>query len=192
MKTREMVFTTDFKTRAEEDGNKVVEGYFIRYNSETELWPGIFEEIKPEAVNKSLTENDVRCLFNHDSAFVLGRTGNNTLELRSDSNGLWGKVTINENDKAAMDVYARIQRGDVNACSFGFIPLKETVENRDDGSVKFVVEEVDLIEVSAVTFPAYKDTSIAARQKDLEVHEKRALEARKLQVRERLTNGKTS
>ena len=192
MKTREMVFTTDFKTRAEDDGAKFIEGYFIRYNSETELWPGMFEEIKPEAVNKSLTENDVRCLFNHDSAFVLGRTGNRTLELRSDSNGLWGRVQINENDKAAMDVYARIERGDINACSFGFIPLKESVENRDDGTVKFVVEEVDLIEVSAVTFPAYKDTSIAARQKDLEVHQKRALEARKLKLKERMQNGITS
>lgn len=189
MKTREMVFTTDFKTRAEEDGSKFVEGYFIRYNSETELWPGVFEEIKPEAVNASLTQNDVRCLFNHDSAFVLGRTGNNTLELKSDSNGLWGRVSINENDKAAMDVYARIQRGDINACSFGFIPLKERVENKDDGTTKFVVEEVDLIEVSAVTFPAYKDTSIAARKQDLEQCNKRALEVRKSKLKERLQNG---
>ena len=187
-----MVFTTDFKTRAEDDGAKFIEGYFIRYNSETELWPGMFEEIKPEAVNKSLTENDVRCLFNHDSAFVLGRTGNSTLQLKSDSNGLWGRVQINENDKAAMDVYARIERGDINACSFGFIPLRESVENRDDGTVKFIVEEVDLIEVSAVTFPAYKDTSIAARQKDLEVHQKRAIEARKLKLKERMQNGITS
>lgn len=192
MKTREMVFTTEFETRAEENGAKFIEGYFIRYNSETELWPGVFEEIKPEAVNASLTQNDVRCLFNHDSAFVLGRTGNSTLELRSDSNGLWGRVQINENDKAAMDVYARIERGDINACSFGFIPLKQTPINRNDGTVKFVIEEVDLIEVSPVTFPAYRDTTIAARKKDYEAFQKQELEARKLKLKERMQNGITS
>lgn len=186
MKTREMVFTTDFKTRAEDDGAKFIEGYFIRYNSETELWPGMFEEIKPEAVNKSLTENDVRCLFNHDSAFVLGRTGNRTLELKSDANGLWGRVQINENDKAAMDVYARIERGDINACSFGFVPLKERFENREDGSVKNIIEDINLIEVSAVTFPAYPTTYVEARKKDFKEQEKMEFRSRIKKLRGRL------
>lgn len=184
-----MFFTTDFQVRKNEEQEKFIEGYFIRYNEETELMPGMFEEIEAESVVNSLKSNDVRCLFNHDSAVVLGRTGNGTLELRSDRTGLWGKVKINENDKQANDIYARIERGDINACSFGFIPLKERIENRDDGSVKFVVQDIDLREVSAVTFPAYPQTSIQARKDDARQHKDRLLAKRKNELKEMLRNG---
>lgn len=189
IKTREMYFESDFQVRTNEEKEKYIEGYFIRYNAETELMKGMYEEITPQAVVNSLKANDIRALFNHDSAIVLGRTGNGTLELRSDDQGLWGKVKINENDKEANDIYARIERGDINACSFGFIPLKERVENRSDGSVKFIVEDIDLREISAVTFPAYPQTSVQARQQDYEQHEKRLFEQRKKQLKERLLNG---
>ena len=79
-----MYFRTDFQTRQEND-TKYIEGYFIRFNEETELWGGVFEEVAPEAVDDSLKNNDIRCLFNHDTSIVLGRTGNGTLELKKDS-----------------------------------------------------------------------------------------------------------
>lgn len=183
-----MYFKTDFKTRAENDA-KYIEGYFIRFNQETELMRGMFEEIKPSAVVNSLRANDIRCLFNHDSAVVLGRTGNSTLELRADETGLWGSVKVNPADKQANDIYARIERGDINACSFGFIPIDEQIEHRDDGSVKFNVLDMDLKEVSPVTFPAYPQTSIQARQQDAQQHKKRMLETKKTKLRERLNNG---
>lgn len=186
MEQRQMVFNADFKVRENDEQEKFIEGYFIRYNEETELFQGMYEEIKPEAIEKSLLNNDIRCLFNHDSAVVLGRTGNNTLELRSDAQGLWGKVKINQNDKQANDIYARIQRGDINACSFGFIPLDEEVEYRDDGSVKFIVRDADLKEVSPVTFPAYPTTSIQARKNEFKEIEKRKLDKRKIELKERI------
>lgn len=186
METREVYFETDFKVRETDDGEKFLEGYFVRYNAETELWPGVFEEIAPGALDGSLGRNDVRCLFNHDSAVVLGRTGNGTLELRSDQQGLWGRVKINPEDREAGDIYARIQRGDINACSFGFYPDKQEIDHRDDGSTKFRILEADLIEVSAVTFPAYPQTEIAARKKDIKQAKERALEARKSKLKERL------
>lgn len=182
-----MYFQSEFQVRMNEEKEKYIEGYFIRYNAETELMKGMFEEITPQAVVNSLKNNDVRCLFNHKSEMVLGRTGNKTLELRSDEEGLWGKVKINENDKEANDIYARIERGDINACSFGFIPLKERVENRSDGSVKFVVEDIDLREVSCVTFPAYPQTSIQARQQDAKQHEERMFNQRKQKLKEMLS-----
>ena len=187
IKTREMYFRTDFQTRQEND-TKYIEGYFIRFNEETELWPGVFEEVSPEAVVNSLKNNDIRCLFNHDTSIVLGRTGNGTLELKADEKGVYGRVKINQNDKQAMDILARIERGDINACSFGFNIIKEDTENREDGTVKFVLKEIDLKEVSPVTFPAYPTTSISARKKDYEQYKQKQLELRKNKLKERLRN----
>lgn len=185
IKTREMYFRTDFHTRQEND-ERFIEGYFIRFNEETELWDGVFEEVAPEAVDDSLKNNDIRCLFNHDTNIVLGRTGNGTLELRKDEKGLFGRVKINPNDKQAMDIYARIERGDINACSFGFNIISEEIQNRDDGTIKFILKKIDLHEVSPVTFPAYPTTSIEARKKDIEKHKQRQLEVRKNKLKERL------
>ena len=187
-----MYFETDFKVRNADDDGMYLEGYFIRYNAETELQRGIYEEISPSAIVDSLKTNDVRCLFNHDTSIVLGRTGNGTLELRSDDKGLWGKVKINPNDKQASDIYARIERGDINACSFGFVPLDEDIEHRDDGSAKFIVRKADLLEVSAVTFPAYPQTMVAARMKDAEQDKKRSLEIKKENLRRKLHGFKTT
>lgn len=187
IKTREMYFRTDFQTRQEND-TKYIEGYFIRFNEETELWDGVFEEVDPEAVDDSLKNNDIRCLFNHDTSIVLGRTGNGTLELKKDSKGIFGRVKINPNDKQALDIYARIERGDINACSFGFNIINEEIQNRDDGTVKFILKKIDLHEVSPVTFPAYPTTSIQARKQDLAEHKKRKLEAKKNKLKERLRN----
>jgi len=187
IETREMYFKTDFKTRSEEGKEKIISGYFIRFNEETELYKGVFEEISPGAIVNSLKANDVRCLFNHNSEIVLGRTGNSTLQLRADDIGLWGEVTINPNDKQANDIYARVERGDIDACSFGFIPLKEEIENRSDGSVKFIVKDIDLKEISAVTFPAYPQTSISARKEDCKQNEQRLLDIKKQKLKERLT-----
>lgn len=185
IKTREMYFRTDFQTRQENDA-KYIEGYFIRFNEETELWKGAYEEVSPEAITNSLKNNDIRCLFNHDTSIVLGRTGNKTLELKADSVGLFGRVKINPNDKQAMDILARIERGDINACSFGFNIISEEIQNRDDGTVKFILREIDLKEVSPVTFPAYPTTSISARKKDYEQYKQKQLELRKNKLRERM------
>ncbi len=186
--TREMYFKTDFKVRSSENEDKYIEGYFIRFNEETELWSGVYESVDPDAVINSLKNNDIRCLFNHDTSIVLGRTGNNTLELKKDDKGLFGKVKINPNDKQAMDILARIERGDINACSFGFNIVSEEIQNRDDGTVKFILKEIDLHEVSPVTFPAYPTTSIQARKKDIKQHKEMQLEIKKNKLKERLKN----
>lgn len=178
----------DLTTRAEE-GEKVIEGYFAVFNSETELFPGAHEEIAPDAFDNTLS-NDVRALINHDTAFVLGRTKSNTLTLKTDSRGLWGSIKINENDTDAVNLYERVKRGDVDQCSFGFNILKEDTDYRDDGTIKWTLREIDLHEVSVVTFPAYGDTSVQARMKQAEQLEQRRLEQRKSKLKERLKNVK--
>ena len=110
----------------------------------------------------------------------------NTLELKVDSRGLWGSIKINPNDSDAVNLYQRVKRGDVDQCSFGFNIGKESTNFRDDGTVKWTIEEIDLHEVSVVTFPAYSDTGVQARKKEVEQHEKRMLEQRKNKLKERL------
>jgi len=167
----------DLKTRAEENNEKYIDGYFAVFNRETELWPGAFEEIDSNAFENTLG-NDIRALINHDTGLVLGRNKANTLELKTDSHGLWGNIKINQNDSDAVNLYERVKRGDVDQCSFGFNILNEEVDYRDDGSVKWTIKEIDLHEVSVVTFPAYEDTGVQAREKEVEKHKKRQLEVR--------------
>ena len=90
-----------------------------------------------------------------------------------------------------MNLYERVKRGDVDQCSFGFNILAEETEFRDDGSIKWIIKEIDLHEVSVVTFPAYEETGVQARHKDLEQMKKRMQEEKKLKLRERLQHVKT-
>lgn len=176
---------SELKTRAEGDDELVIEGYFSVFGRETELWPGAFEEIAPGAFANTLS-NDIRALINHETRLVLGRNKAGTLELREDSYGLWGQIKINPNDTDAMNLYERVKRGDVDQCSFGFNIVREDTEWRDDGTVKWTIREVDLHEVSVVTFPAYEDTGVQARKQQVEEHRARLLEARRQKIIERV------
>ena len=153
-----------FETR-EEGGEQYIEGYFAVFGSNYELWPGATESIAPGAFANTLG-NDVRALIDHETRLVLGRNKAGTLELREDAHGLWGKIRINPNDTDALNLYNRVQRGDVGQCSFGFRIVRETTEIHEDGSVHWTIEEVELYEVSVVTFPAYEDTAVKARKRD--------------------------
>lgn len=177
---------TELKTRAEQDNSDMyIEGYFAVFNQQTELWPGAFEELAPEAFNETLG-NDVRALINHDTTLVLGRNKSGSLELKTDSHGLWGRVKINPNDSDAVNMYERVKRGDVDQCSFGFNILQEDTQFRDDGTVKWTIRKVDLHEVSVCTFPAYAATGVQARKAEVEQHKERQMQQRKQKLKARL------
>jgi len=178
----------DLKTRADDSGEKVIEGYFAVFNTETELWRGAYEEIAPGAFDNTMS-NDIRALINHDTSLVLGRNKSGSLDLKVDSRGLWGSVKINPEDTDAINLYSRVKRGDVDQCSFGFNILNEETDFREDGTVKWILKEIDLHEVSVVTFPAYAETGVQARKVEVKQHEERKLEQKKIQLRERLKNG---
>lgn len=166
---------TKFETR--EDGeNPTIEGYFAVFNSNYEIAPGMSESIAPGAFSRTLA-NDVRALINHDTTLVLGRTKANTLELREDSHGLWGKITINPNDGDAMNLYERVKRGDVDQCSFGFDLREQDTEILENGDVHWTIKDLDLFEVSCCTFPAYEQTNISARSKERDEIRQRELSA---------------
>lgn len=177
---------TKLETRSAESGNElIIEGYFAVFNRQTELWAGAFEEIAPGAFDKTLG-NDIRALVNHETMFVLGRNKSGSLELKVDSHGLWGRVKINPEDTDAMNVYARVKRSDVDQCSFGFNILREETDWRSDGTVKWTIHEIDLYEVSVVTFPQYIETGIQARKAEVTQHRERQLLQRKQNLKARL------
>lgn len=159
--------TTEYRAE-ESDGQLYIEGYFVVFNSIYEICPGVTESIAPGAFDGALG-GDIRALTNHNDTLVLGRTKAGTLTLRVDNYGLWGRIAINKNDGDAMNLYSRVERGDVNQCSFGFCIAEENVEFRDDGSAHWTIEKVNpLYEVTVATFPAYEETAVAARAADTE------------------------
>ncbi len=176
---------TEFRA-AEQDGQKYIEGYFVVFGGVYELWPGATESVDPHAFDDTLG-GDIRALINHDTTLVLGRTKAGTLELKVDSRGLWGRIRVNQADGDALNLYSRIERGDVDQCSFGFEILEEETEWRDDGSVHWTIKRVKLYEVSPVTFPAYEDTSVSARRRDYDEIRERRAEAWKAKMKERLS-----
>ncbi|MGV3304291.1 HK97 family phage prohead protease [Streptococcus suis] len=189
MQKRKAYMATQFQTREEqESGDLILSGYFIKFDEETELWPGYFEVIKREGVERAIKDADIRALFNHDHSLVLGRTGNDTVRLGVDDVGLFGDIIINKDDPQAVGAYARVQRGDVIGCSFGFFPIKINTEERDDGSYLDTILDLEIFEVSPCTFPAYPQTEIAARQKDFESQlraNREMLDKRKKEIKEK-------
>ena len=172
-----------FETREESDGQRVIQGYFAVFNQPSELWPGVSEVIKPGAFAGA---TDVRALINHDTTLVMGRTKAGTLEIKEDSYGLYGKLIINEQDTDAMNLYARINRGDVSQASFGGYITQEKSIFQEDGKVLFEVEVVDLWEVSPCTFPQYEQTDLSARRKEVDQFRQRKLELEKEILRRNL------
>ena len=178
-------YKADFQARAEENGDKVIEGYFAVFNSNYDMGWGMSESIAPGAFTNTLAD-DIRALVNHNTDLVLGRTTVRTLELRQDERGLWGRIVVNPEDTDAMNLYARVQRGDVSQCSFGFNIVSEETDFREDGSVHWTITEADLHEVSVCTFPAYEETAVSARAHDLEEIKKREAEKWRSEMKNRL------
>jgi len=177
MENKLQIRSNNFSFETREDGETpVIEGYFSVFNTTYDMGFQMSESVAPGAFTKSLS-NDVRALINHDTTLVLGRTSAHTLELREDSHGLWGKITINPKDSDAMNLYERVKRGDVDQCSFGFEIRSEDTDISENGDIHWTIRDVNLFEVSCCTFPAYKETNISAREHDRDVIKKREHDA---------------
>ena len=168
------------------DGKLYIEGYFAVFDSPYPLWDGAEEVVKPGAFEGVLTQ-DVRALVNHDTTLVMGRTTAGTLLLKQDDTGLWGQIEVNRDDTDAMNLYARVQRGDVSQCSFGFDIERETFVDLGDGRCRWEIEKVNpLYEVSVCTFPAYEATSVSARRQQLETIKQRETQVWRENMKKRL------
>lgn len=160
-----------FEVRAEEnEKGHIITGRPIVYNSRTDM--GYFDEIiDPGALNNTdLT--DVRFLVNHDTNKIpLARSrrnnGNSTMQLTVDNDGMGIWVTLDtENNAEARALYSAVQRGDISGMSFMFGVSGETWDDLDtEHPTRHITDISFVLEVSAVTFPAYEATDINARDK---------------------------
>ena len=139
-----------------------IRGYPIVFNKPSEYIGGFVEYVAPEAVGRTLREGrDVRALFSHDAAKVLGRTRSGTLRLDKDAHGL--QATIDPPDPTdPANLLELIRRGDVSGMSFQFTTLEDKWNFEGDVPVRTLLD-IEIREVSIVTFPAYPDTSVAVR-----------------------------
>ena len=161
-----------FEVRAEETENgNIITGRPIVYNSRTDL--GYFDEIIENGALNGADLTDVRFLVNHDTSKIpLARSrrnnGNSTMLLSVDEMGLAIRVTLDtENNMEAKSLYSAVQRGDITGMSFMFGISEEDWENLDsDHPTRHIKSISTVVEVSAVTFPAYEATEINARSKE--------------------------
>lgn len=176
-----------FEVRAnhnEKNGN-FIEGRPIVYGEETDIGGLFREEICPGALDKADLK-DVRFLVNHDTSKIpLARSRNNnensTMQLMTDKDGLYFRANLDtDNNADAKALYSAVERGDISGMSFLFAIRKERWEDMEKEYPKRFIEEIStVIEVSAVTFPAYEKTEITARNKEALESAKRALESAK-------------
>lgn len=145
----------------EENGERIIEGYAAIYDNETNIGP--FKESIARGAFDNVLDNDVRALINHDPSLVLGRTSSGTLELTTDDVGLKYRVKLG-NQQYATDLYESIQRGDISQSSFAFTIKDQTWS--EDRSSRSVDEVAQLLDVSPVTYPAYKEATVVAREEE--------------------------
>lgn len=165
----EIRFTdAEFKVEKRDDSElgKTLVGYAALFNVDAQLGYGFTERIAPGAFTNALKrKDDVRALFNHDANHILGRTTAGTLELWEDTKGLGFRVVLPETQFAS-DLSQSIARGDINQCSFAFIPDGENWDEKNKGNVIRTITDVQLFDVSAVTYPAYEQTRVSLRAID--------------------------
>lgn len=145
------------------DGTQKIEGYAAVFGQKSEML-GFFREIvMPGAFDRTLANNaDVRFLVDHSPPMVLGRTKSGTLQLKADNHGL--KVTLpNLPDTSyARDLVVKMERGDVDGMSFAFDTRTDRWRTEDGEEIRELID-VDLFDVSIVTYPAYPQTEVALR-----------------------------
>ena len=165
-----------FEVRAEQDEKHgaILTGRPVVYNSPTDIG-GMFEEIIEPGALEGTDLTDVRFLVNHDTSMIpLARSRNNnensTMQLTPNENGMDMRANVDTaNNGDARALYSAAARGDITGMSFMFSVAEEWWENLEtDYPTRHITKIASIVEVSAVTFPAYPDTEINARGGPLE------------------------
>lgn len=177
------VYSVSLETRDDEQENGIVKGRPIVYSSRTDL--GWFDEIiEPGALD--LTDlSDVRLCLNHDTSYVYARSRrnnpNSTMKLNPNEYGLDIEASLAVDESArAKDLFTAIKREDINKMSFMFsVEADEWEDLESDHPTRHIKKIGSVVEVSAVTFPAYDTTSINARSKEALENARSALERAK-------------
>lgn len=179
----------DIKARnANDDSKMVLEGYALKFEKETELWKGFKEVIRKGALDNT-DMSRVFLLFNHNDDVILAGTSNNSLELQVDDIGLKFRAELVDT-QTSKEVYTLAKQGLLTKCSFSFRTAKNGYKySRTDDSNELgeIVDIETLYDVAVVTYPAYDDTEVYARDiKALEREHERINEERANKAKERM------
>ena len=203
MKTNDIELRSfDFEVRAEKDETHgaYLSGTPIVYEAWTDL--GWYDERIADGALADTDLKDVRFLVNHNTDMIpLARSRNNnensTMQMSvEDGVGMHIRVNLDtENNAEAKGLYSAVERGDISGMSFMFTVESDNWEDVDSDHPKRTITAIrKVMEVSAVTFPAYEQTSISARGLDSALDnaksslesvraEKRAIEIKKQKIR---------
>jgi len=161
-------FTFEVRAENNEEHGNFLEGRPIVYDSRTNL--GWYDEIIERGALDTTDLKDVRFLVNHNTDMIpLARSRNNTvnstMQMEIDEKGMKIRVDLDtENNTEAKSLYSAVERGDIDGMSFMFTVDEDKWEDIDsDHPTRSILKISKVFEVSAVTFPAYEDTSIQAR-----------------------------
>ena len=161
----------DFEVCAEnnEQYGEHITGRAIVYDTPTEI-AGLFTEVIDRGALDHTDLKDVRLLINHNTSMVpLARSRNNTdnstMQLTVDDGGLTVRANLDvENNADARALYSATSRGDITGMSFMFVVNGESWEGLEtEHPTRHITDIGRVMEVSAVTFPAYESTSLTAR-----------------------------
>jgi len=160
--------------RVEGGDEPKIRGHAAVFNKLSVDLMGFKEKVAPGAFIQSIENSDIRALWNHNPDYVLGRNKSGTLSLEEDKKGL--AIEISPPDTQwARDLMETIKRGDVDQMSFAFQVKKDSWDETGKESVR-TLEEVELFDVSPVTYPAYPQTDVKVRS----AFEKAGLDSEKL------------
>lgn len=164
-------YSFDIRAEQNEDEVGIVNGRPIVYESKTDL--GYFDEVIERGALDGADLKDVRFLVNHDTRMIpLARSRNNnansTMQLTVDAQGMAIRVNLDtKNNSDSRSLYSAIERGDISGMSFMFsVDEDRWTDLESDHPTRHITKISNVIEVSAVTFPAYDDTSIGVRNKE--------------------------
>jgi HK97 family phage prohead protease len=169
MVTREYRFLQNSELRAAE--NLRISGYAAVFGEKSlplnENRHTFVESVRRGAFSRSVTEGDVRALYNHDPAAILGRCirGTGTMTLSEDQVGLRAAINL-PNTQLGRDVHENVRLGNLSGMSFAF---KARSDRWSAGGDQRELLDVELLDVSVVAWPAYPSTSVQARSIGLPV-----------------------
>lgn len=183
MNQKEIRYTVSSELRVAEDiekpDKKTIRGYVLKFNERSLLlWDEWYEKVCKGAFSRSLEENTIKALWNHNTDVVLGSTKSRTLSLKEDDEGLFFEIDL-PNTSQARDLYESIKRGDVDGVSFGFY-VRENGDKweylKEEDVYERTLLDIDLVEISPTAFPAYPSSEAGTRsleQRNLKTKEER-------------------
>lgn len=186
MSEKEMrTYAVEFRAGRDEHHGPQISGRAIVYNAVTDIG-GMYNEIIMPGALDDTDLRDVRLLVNHDFSMIpLARsrnnTANSTMQLMPDNEGMMIRADLDtERNADANALYSACERGDISGMSFAFIVGADAWEDLDTEKPTRRITKIDrVLEVSAVTWPAYEQTTISARDAQALESARAALESAK-------------